>query len=61
VKSISKAWSEKDLDKIVPDSGDQNVYLVMDDLGRRARRSPDWIKVKNPKSQAMVRAKDAFS
>lgn len=27
----------------------------------RAGRSPDWIKIKNPKSPAMTRAKDAFS
>jgi bifunctional non-homologous end joining protein LigD len=27
----------------------------------KAARSPDWIKVKNPASPAMNRAKDAFS
>ena len=27
----------------------------------RGGRSPDWIKIKNPKSLAMNRAKDAFS
>jgi bifunctional non-homologous end joining protein LigD len=26
----------------------------------RAGRSPDWVRVKNPKSPAMNRAKDAF-
>jgi ATP-dependent DNA ligase len=30
------------------------------DSGYRAGRSPNWVKVKNPESPAMTRAKDAF-
>ena len=34
---MSKNWTPS----IVPDSGDQNVYLVMDDLGRLGRIWPE--------------------
>jgi hypothetical protein len=42
-------------------SGLEGLVSKRKDSRYRAGRSPDWIKVKNPASPAMRRAKDAFS
>ena len=39
----------------------EGLVSKLDDSRHRAGRSPHWVKVKNPASPAMLRAKDAFS
>ncbi|MBR1238064.1 DNA ligase [Bradyrhizobium sp. AUGA SZCCT0182] len=41
--------------------GLEGLVSKLDDRPYRPGRSPNWVKVKNPASPAMLRAKDAFS